>query len=434
MGSGAPAGNRAAALRLQFAAKSGDTGRSFVRTGLRRAAVASGRELAYKDDVRARGARPGPRMSILDRYILRNGFAAFAASLVVLTAVVWVSQALREVDLMTGKGQTLLLFLRVTGLTIPSLVTIIAPIALFAAILHTLNKLNGDSELVVMSAAGLSPARLARPFLALAGLATGLVAVMSLWAMPASFLEMRDVLSRVRADFLTFMVREGQFVTLDQGFVFHYRERDSVGGLRGIFIQDRRDPERINTYIAETGVTLEQGDGNFLVLEKGYVQRQARGDRDPAIVAFERYALDLAQFAGAAEAGALKPRERSTRDLWVMASGVGGEASPSGRMRAELHDRLASPLYVLAFALIAFAALVQPRTTRQGRGAAIAAAIVAALALRIAGFAVSGLAARHGAALLLVYGLPIGAAAAAGFLALAEGGRKRRPAGKAAPA
>jgi len=96
-------------------------------------------------------------MSIIDRYIFRNGFAAFAASLVVLTAVVWVSQALREVDLMTGKGQTLLLFLRVTGLTIPSLVMIIAPIALFAAILYTLNKMNGDSELVVLSAAGLSP-------------------------------------------------------------------------------------------------------------------------------------------------------------------------------------------------------------------------------------------------------------------------------------
>jgi lipopolysaccharide export system permease protein len=396
-------------------------------------AVASGLELAYKDEKRP-GARPGARMSILDRYIFRIGFAAFAASLIVLTAVVWVSQALREVDLMTGKGQTLLLFLRVTGLTIPSLVTIIAPIALFAAILHTLNKLNGDSELVVMSAAGLSPDRLARPFLALAGLATALVAAMSIWAMPASFLEMRDVLSRVRADFLTFVVREGQFVTLDQGFVFHYRERDSVGGLRGIFIQDRRDPERINTYIAETGMTVEQGDNNFLVLEKGYVQRQARGDRDPAIVAFERYALDLAQFAGAAEAGALKPRERSTGELWSMAAGGGGETSLTGRMRAELHDRLASPLYVLAFGLIAFAALVQPRTTRQGRGAAIAAAIAVVLALRIAGFAVSGLAARHGAALVLVYGLPLGAALAAGWRALGARGRKRPATGKVAAA
>ncbi len=367
-------------------------------------------------------------MSIVDRYIFRNGFAAFAASLVVLTSVVWVSQALREVDLMTGKGQTLLLFLRVTGLTIPSLVMIIAPIALFAAILFTLNKLNGDSELVVLSAAGFSPRRLARPFLALASMATGLVALMSLWAMPASFLEMRDILSRVRADFLTYVVREGQFVTLDQGFVFHYRERGIGGTLRGIFIQDRRDPDRISTYIAENGVTIEEGENNFLVLEKGYVQRQSRGDRDAAIVEFDRYALDLAQFAGSSEAGALKPRERATSDLIAMSKAEANGSGPTGRMRAELHDRFASPLYVLAFGMIAFAALGQPRTTRQSRGAAIMAAIVIVLALRIAGFAVAGLLARNPSAVILVYGLPLGGLIGAAFYAFGpERRRKSKP-------
>lgn len=370
-------------------------------------------------------------MSIVDRYIFRNGFAAFAASLVVLTAVVWVSQALREVDLMTGKGQTLLLFLRVTGLTIPSLVMVIAPIALFAAILYTLNKMNGDSELVVLSAAGLSPRRLARPFLALAAMATGLVALMSLWAMPASFMEMRDILSRVRADFLTYVVREGQFVTLDQGFVFHYRERGIGGALRGIFIQDRRDPERINTYIAENGMTIEQNDNNFLVLEKGYVQRQSRGDRDAAIVEFERYALDLAQFANANEGGALKPRERTTGDLIALnRADAAAAAGPTGRLRAELHDRFASPLYVLAFGMIAFAALVQPRTTRQGRGAAIMAAIVIVLVLRIGGFAVSGLAVRNASALVLVYGLPLAGLLGGAFYAFGPERRRKtaRPA------
>jgi lipopolysaccharide export system permease protein len=49
---------------------------------------------------------------------------------------------------------------------------------------------------------------------------------------------------------------------------------------------------------------------------------------------------------------------------------------PLGRFRTELHDRLSAPLYVLAFALIAFAALGQPRTTRQGRGAAIVGEIL----------------------------------------------------------
>ncbi len=356
-------------------------------------------------------------MGIVERYILRGSFIAFAASLTVLTAIVWVSQALREVDLMTGKGQTILVFLSVTALTIPSLVSVIAPIALFAAILYILNKLNGDSELVVMTAAGMSPARLARPFIILAVAVALVVGVMSTWAMPASYRQIRDVLSKVRADFLTYLVREGQFVTLDQGFVFHYRERGAQGALLGIFIQDRRDAEKISTYIAEAGVTTSSGDNNFLVLEKGYVHRQERNEKSSAIVQFESYALDLAQFAGGSEAGALRPRERTTLDLLTLTPANADSFARQyfGRFRAELHERLSAPLYVLAFALIAFAALGQARTTRQGRGAAIVAAIAIVLALRVAGIAASNLSARSAGAVALVYALPIGGILAALF-------------------
>ncbi len=102
-------------------------------------------------------------MGILDRYILRTAAVAFTATLLSLTAVIWITQALREFDLLTAKRQTVVMFLLVTGLSIPALITIIAPFGLFIAVVYALNKLNGDSELIVMSAAGLAPSRLMRP-------------------------------------------------------------------------------------------------------------------------------------------------------------------------------------------------------------------------------------------------------------------------------
>ena len=102
-------------------------------------------------------------MSRIERYVLRTATTAFLTGLVILTGVIWITQALRQIDLLTSKGQTILIFFMMTGLALPSLVGIIAPVALFAGILYTLNKLNGDSELVVMSAAGVSPGRLLRP-------------------------------------------------------------------------------------------------------------------------------------------------------------------------------------------------------------------------------------------------------------------------------
>lgn len=347
-------------------------------------------------------------MSLTERYILKITAAAFFACLAGLTAIIWITQALRELDLLTSKGQTILVFMVVTFLSLPALLTVIAPVALFLATIYALNKLNSDSELIVMSAAGMSPWRLLRPFAALALAVSVVVSLMTIELMPASFRELRDLVTKIRADFVANIVKEGQFTSLDTGITFHYRER-SGGALLGIFLLDKREPEKTNVYIAERGQTVELDGQSYLVLEKGSIQRQQEGSRDSSIVAFESYAIDLSAFGQDGEDVVYKPRERST---WALMNPDPSEVYyqiQSGRFRAELHDRLSAGLYPFAFMLIAFAALGEARTTRQGRGLAMAAAVIAVGALRIAGFAASGAVVRSEWAVLAVYGLPIAA-------------------------
>lgn len=346
-------------------------------------------------------------MGLIESYIFRTARTAFVASLGVLTAVIWLTQAMREFDLLTTKGQSLLTFLGVTALGIPSLVMVIAPVALFIAVIYVLNRLNGDSELVVMSAAGFGPVRLLRPFAKLTVLTGLLVAAMSIYVMPWSFRDLRTLIVKIRADFLTHVVREGSFSTLDEGFVFHYRERAADGALRGILMEDRRDPAHISSYVAEEGRTFEADDNNYLVLTKGNVERRDQNTRDTAIVVFDRYALDLAQFGSEGGGAPLKPRERSTRELFDRNPNDDYVRSQEGRFRAELHDRFVNPLYALSFGMVAFAAMGQPRTTRQGRSTAMLTAVATVLLVRIAGFGASSLVVKSAAWIPLDYGVPI---------------------------
>ena len=105
-------------------------------------------------------------MGSIGRYIFRTTFGAFLLVCVSLTALIWITQALRDIDLMTNQGQTILVFIGITSLIIPLLVLVIAPIALMIAVAYVLNKLGNDSEIIVMNAAGMPPWRLFRPFLA----------------------------------------------------------------------------------------------------------------------------------------------------------------------------------------------------------------------------------------------------------------------------
>ncbi|HMO28297.1 LPS export ABC transporter permease LptF [Enterovirga sp.] len=347
-------------------------------------------------------------MSLVERYIFRIVAGAFLGCLVALTGVIWLTSALRQLDVITAQGQTLLVFLTVTSLTLPTLVAVIAPVALFIAIIYALNRLNGDSELIVMSAAGMSPLRLIRPFLSLGLIVSAMVGFLSIYLIPASFQELRDLISRIRADFVANIAQEGQFTTLDNGVTFHYRER-SGQALLGILMQDRRDADRTIVYLAERGQTIEQKGQSYLVLENGSVHRQRAGVADSSIVAFSRYAIDLAALNQETGELVYKPRERSTGDLLMPDKSDNYYRMQSGRFRAELHDRLTAWLFPLATVFIAFAALGNAKTTRQGRGTSIAGAVVTVVALRIALFAASSAVARSPGAVFVVWGLPVAA-------------------------
>jgi lipopolysaccharide export system permease protein len=349
-------------------------------------------------------------MSRLQRYIFVNALVASAAALLALAGMIWVSQAVRELDLVTGKGQTLLIFLQATILILPSLVLIVTPIALFIGVMHTLNKLNGDSELVVMSAAGLRPRDLFRPFLVLAAAGWLFCMLLTTVVMPESARALREIVTKVRADVITRILEEGRFVELDEGIVFHYRARDPDGRLLGVLFHDRRsDAGTITTYLAESGAVVDIDGSDFLLLENGSLQRQGARGGETSFVSFRRYAVDLAQFGGETEI-VYRPRERTTWELLTTPATAPVFRSSAERVRAELHARFADPLFCFAAVAIAFAALGAPRTTRQGRGAAIAAAVVALVVVRSLLFGASTIAVRQGYGIALLYALPIATA------------------------
>jgi lipopolysaccharide export system permease protein len=354
---------------------------------------------------------------LLERYIFRMAASAFLLCLGALTGVIWISSAIREMDLVSGKGQTLLVFLQVTLLTLPALVMIIAPIALFGAVLYTLNKLNSDSELIVMNAAGMAPSRVARPLGVLTLLVALLTAHITIFAMPQSFRSLRDMLTKIRADVVTKFIQQGRFVTIDKGITFHFAEKSPNGAMIGVFIHDGREVTKQTTYIAERGRIIDNDGAPYIVLENGSIHRQQDSQRDNAIVVYDRYAIDLDQFGADGEKIVYKPRERSTWELLNVDPNELYAKLQAGRFRAELHERFAGPLYPFACMLIGFAALGGAKTTRQGRGSAIAAAVVALVALRILGFGAASLATRSAHFTILIYLVPIGASLLAGAVA-----------------
>ncbi|MBK5959866.1 LPS export ABC transporter permease LptF [Rhodoplanes elegans] len=347
-------------------------------------------------------------MDSLDKYVFKTGFSMFLLVLFSLTGVIWVTQILRQIDLITGQGQTVLTFIGITSMIIPTLMLILAPIAMLIAVVYTLTKLNGDSELVVMSAAGVSPRRLFRPFAMLAAVVSMLVMIIAVFLSPFLQREMNDRLAKVRADVVANIVRPGTFTSIERGLTFHIREKKTDSQFGGILIDDFRDPKERASILAEQGNIVQTGRGTYLVMTDGWVQRRRASDRDPTMVKFERYAFDLSPYT-VANRVSYGLRERYLWELLFPDPDDKLLKTSPNQFRVELNDRLVAPLYPIAFVVLAYMLMCTPRSTRQGRVGSTAVVIVGVFALRILGFACMAIGQSSPIALYLLYPVLLGA-------------------------
>ena len=352
----------------------------------------------------------GP-MGSIGRYIFRTTIGAFVIICTSLTIVLWFTQAIREFDLITSQRQSVFVFVGMTGLLIPLLVMMIAPIAFAIAAAHSLNKFSTDSEIIVMNAAGVSPWRLLYPLVAAALVVSLLVGFIAAYLSPLSLRKLRDWGAEVRADILTNIVQPGRFTTIGGNLTFHIADRRPNGLLIGIFVDDGRDPKEHATYLAEEGETVKNETGSFLVLERGSIQRREVGQRDPRIVTFDRYAFDLSKFTTGPQNIVYSAHEKFFWELLWPPTDDPASATQKDQYRSELADRLAGPLYPLTFVVLAYIFLGPPQTTRQSRTLAMFGLVGAVALLRLVGFISVILGVRVPSFLALQYIMLVGAMA-----------------------
>jgi lipopolysaccharide export system permease protein len=348
-------------------------------------------------------------MTLFGRYVFRQTTNAFLIVLLTLTAIVWVATALKELDLIISQGQGLLVFFRITLLSLPTLIALIAPNAMLMAALYTLDRMNSDSELIVMTAAGATVWRICTPIIALGAIVCLAILVTNLFISPASARLLRSYVTQVRSDLISQVLQPGRFSSPDAGLTFHIRDRSPNGDLLGLLVHDERDPNQVTSYLAERGRILSNGEGAYLVMFDGNVQTYSREDTDQGarIVSFDQYMFDLSSIESPDDSSEeLRPRERYLSEL--IDPGPDSKVNP-GQLRQELHDRFAITLYPVLFVFLAIAALGHARTTRHNRWAQILLAFGIAVGLRIVGFTTSNLVTLNAWALVPLYGVPLGA-------------------------
>jgi lipopolysaccharide export system permease protein len=299
--------------------------------------------------------------------------------------IAWLTNSLRMLDLIINQSQTILIYLYLTLLLLPGLISLILPFALFAAVLYALNRLYTESELIVISAAGFSRWAIAYPVVLVCLIAMGVSYVFNLVLQPMGQREMKDKVFEIRADLINTFIKEGAFTTPLKGLTVYVGERGG-GEIRGLLVHDARKAGSVATYMAQRGMLANTPEGPRLIMFNGSIQWIDGGPGGLKLLNFEKYTFDLGQLDSRRAASSRESSERYLHELFAPEGNV--SAKERRRFFADAHDRLTSPLYCLIFGLIGVLAVIGGTFDRRGYGSRVVIAFIAMLAARLPAYAI----------------------------------------------
>ena len=322
-------------------------------------------------------------MKLIERYIFRRASIMFFATLLPLLGIVWVTQALNSVNLVTDSGQSITAFLKLATLILPSVVPIILPFAFVIAVAQTLTVMNSDSELTVLNAAGSSRMTIIRPVMILGAFLSVTSFAVDNFVEPYSRMAVRQMIATAHADMLSSVVQENTFRKITDGLYVQINERRSGGVLHGLFVADSRDPKFELVYYAREGAVDE--NTSALVMKDGEVHRKVP-DGNVSVIKFDSYAFDLADLTQRVGESNIRAKDRDLPFLLDPDRTDPQYKRNPMAFDAELHRRFTEWRFPALFGLIALVVSGDARSHREARLHPMVTSLLIALFIRWATF------------------------------------------------
>ncbi|MFN3822832.1 MAG: LPS export ABC transporter permease LptF [Pseudorhodobacter sp.] len=370
-------------------------------------------------------------MARFDRYLLSQLLQLFGFFSLVLVLVYWINRAVGLFDRLIGDGQSALVFVEISLLTLPNVIRIVLPVSAFAATVYVANRLTQDGELVVMQATGFSAFRLVRPVLWFGMIVATMMLVLMHFVVPASRATLAERTAEIGANVTARLLVDGQFMHPTDGVTFYIRELTDRGELLDVFLSDERSPTSRTAYTARRALLVRDGDRPKLIMFEGMSQSHNRDTGRLSVTHFADFTYDLGDVLAPGQRGGRSLDEMSTLELLHPSDSNLAETGTSRAVfLSEAHQRFSQPLLAPAAAMIGFATLLLGAFSRFGLWRQIIGAILLLIVVQMVNNAATAASIRGTFGWPLVYVAPLlGIALACAILWTAQRPRRRHAAG-----
>ena len=348
-------------------------------------------------------------MSRFNIYIIKEILLSFFLLVTLLTGILWLGQGLRHIDLLTSDNISLVSYLSYIVMLVPKITTLTIPVSLFLTVLVCLNRIRIDSELLILWSSGESNVSiLLKPILLISVCIFFIYLLITITITPYSLNEIRQKIIEIRSSGInSSILQERKFISPTDKLTIFIQER-SGNQIDNLLIHDLKNTDKPQTYIAQKGEFISDGNTRLLRLFNGSIQIFDKSAQRISEIEFDTYDLDLSPYSKV-ESSHRYSDELFTDEIFynLKDKSLKDLNNYEREQFAELNNRIISPLYLLCLSILPLLMLNYLKSPSASSVVTISAISLIALLIKIIEISLANLLIENNYLVYLNYCIPI---------------------------
>jgi len=220
----------------------------------------------------------------------------FLISIISVSIIVWIIQAVNFLDLISEDGHSLKIYFLYTLFSLPKIISKILPFIFMLSIFYVIIKYELNNELIIYWINGISKLNFINVLIKISFLFFLLQIFLTSVIVPYTLDKGRSFFRSSNVDLFSSIIKERKFIdTVENLTIFVESKENNI--LNNIIIKEKIDEKQSQIIVAENGKISDDNQNSFnkqIVLNNGKIINT--DDKKQNIIDFTKFSLDLSKF------------------------------------------------------------------------------------------------------------------------------------------
>jgi lipopolysaccharide export system permease protein len=284
----------------------------------------------------------------LGYYFIKEFLKNYLSILLAFGLIIWVTQAVRLLDLISEEGNSIKTYFLYILSTMPKIFSKISLIVFFISFAVTISKFEDHNELRALWFSGLEKKKFINYLIRSSIILIIILVIVRCFIVPYFSNYSRYLLLNTGVAAIGSLIKQNNFNNPLKKITIYVGKKNQINELEDIILfEDSADIKK--TIIAKSGVVINENNKNLLVLVEGSIQEE-RKDKKISILDFDKTTLDLNQYSKKT-VDYYKFNEIFFFQLIKRLNNKNDSQLPN--IIGELNDRIIMPLFIPSLVLLA---------------------------------------------------------------------------------